>query len=268
VVFFDVGQGDAALVSFPNGAHLLVNTGPRSPLFDAGASVIAPVIAPHLDRWGIEQLDAVAISHSDSDHLGGFCRCFARCPPNELFSTSWGNEPTLSRRLNALQTASGFQSSRPGRATPCRSTRPCTSRCSARPAGCPFSLMTTRPPLWFGLCMGRRSSYSLAMSSGAPSSGCLIIWLSHHYGVLLRSDVVKVAHHGSSTSSHPVVVREAAANGGTAVVSVGTRNPFGLSAAAVLRRWSKAGTTLATTAADGAVWLRSDGKQVRRVRRR
>lgn len=257
VVFFDVGQGDAALVSFPNGAHLLVDTGPRSPLFDAGASVIAP----HLDRWGIEQLDAVAISHSDSDHLGGLPSLLRQVPTERVVLNELGERTDLVEEVE--RTADSLRVPiQQAWAGDTLSLDPAVHvQVLGPPRRAPFLADDNDASLVVRIVYGETQFLFTGDVERRAEQ-----WLSHHYGVLLRSDVVKVAHHGSSTSSHPVFVREAAANGGTAVVSVGARNPFGLPAAAVLRRWSEAGTTLATTAADGAVWLRSDGKQVRRVR--
>lgn len=67
IVFFDVGHGDAALVSLPNDRHLLIDAGERDAYSDQGVRTILP----HLERYGISRLDAVVISHPHSDHLGG-----------------------------------------------------------------------------------------------------------------------------------------------------------------------------------------------------
>ncbi len=66
IVFFDVGQGDAALLKTPSDHHVLIDTGPRSP---SGATAEFAVL-PFLRRWGIRRLDLVVVSHSDEDHLG------------------------------------------------------------------------------------------------------------------------------------------------------------------------------------------------------
>src|SRR5690606_8518830 len=58
------------------------------------------------------------------------------------------------------------------------------------------------------------------------------------YGDLLRSDVVKVGHHGSRTSSTPdFVTRVIGGAAPLAVVSVARRNVYGLPNAEVLERW-------------------------------
>ncbi len=67
VVFFDVGQGDAALVKYGNSRHFLVDTGPRYGKYDAGKSIIAP----SLRNAGIKHLDGIFLSHTDTDHTEG-----------------------------------------------------------------------------------------------------------------------------------------------------------------------------------------------------
>ena len=90
--------------------------------------------------------------------------------------------------------------------------------------------------------------------------------LNARYGPLLESTVVKVAHHGSSTSSTPAFVRYAAPDSGAiAVVSVARRNKYGLPDEKALRRWHERGADVRLTAEQGAVWLRSDGERVTEV---
>ncbi len=62
VHFLDVGQGDATLVVAPGGAALLIDGGPRS----AG-----PVVKEAVRTLARGRLDAVVLSHTDADHLGG-----------------------------------------------------------------------------------------------------------------------------------------------------------------------------------------------------
>ncbi len=62
VFFLDVGQGDATLIIAPGGASLLVDGGPRD-----AAQVVRDAISTHAQG----HLDAVVLSHTDADHLGG-----------------------------------------------------------------------------------------------------------------------------------------------------------------------------------------------------
>lgn len=63
----DVGQGLSAIVQTAN--HTLVyDTGTR---FSGGLNMGESVIAPYLNRMGIQTIDVLVISHSDIDHRGG-----------------------------------------------------------------------------------------------------------------------------------------------------------------------------------------------------
>lgn len=73
VTFFDVGQGDAALVESPEGARVLIDGGP-----DPHA------LARSLSRRGIERIDLMVVSHLHADHVAGL--------------------PAVARRLNVVRT--------------------------------------------------------------------------------------------------------------------------------------------------------------------
>ncbi len=65
-LFFDVGQGDSVLVRTPGKKYFLVDTGPPSKYSPARTAII-----PYLRDKGITSLDAIVLTHPDSDHTGG-----------------------------------------------------------------------------------------------------------------------------------------------------------------------------------------------------
>ncbi|MBI4543114.1 MAG: ComEC/Rec2 family competence protein [Gemmatimonadetes bacterium] len=65
--FLAVGQGDAAVLRTPAGRWLVIDGGPRTVGYDAGARRVVPF----LRRQGAERLAVVVASHGDADHLGG-----------------------------------------------------------------------------------------------------------------------------------------------------------------------------------------------------
>jgi competence protein ComEC len=83
------------------------------------------------------------------------------------------------------------------------------------------------------------------------------------YGDFLHSNIVKVAHHGSQTSSSREFVERTHPE--FAVISVGEHNLFGHPSTAVLKRWNTNGATVCRTDLQGAVLLVSDGSRVDRA---
>ena len=77
----------------------------------------------------------------------------------------------------------------------------------------------------------------------------------------LRADALKVAHHGSRTSSTDGLV--AAAHPALAVVSVARDSPYGHPHAEVLARWRDAGAQVLTTAERGMVTVSTDGEDLK-----
>ncbi|MFN2491348.1 MAG: ComEC/Rec2 family competence protein [Pyrinomonadaceae bacterium] len=79
-------------------------------------------------------------------------------------------------------------------------------------------------------------------------------------GSNLRADVVKVAHHGSKTSSSEGFVT--ATQSHIAVISVGQTSVFGHPHHDVVERWKKSGAQVITTGENGMISLTTDGRDL------
>ncbi len=69
IVALDIGEGDATLITTPNGHHVLVDAGPT------GSGKRATL--PYLMKNSITRLDHIFASHYDSDHIGGLSEILA-----------------------------------------------------------------------------------------------------------------------------------------------------------------------------------------------
>jgi len=67
VTFLDVGQGDAIFIRFPSGKNMLVDSGPKRYNFDSGKRIIAPF----LNYKGVKKINYFVLTHPHSDHIGG-----------------------------------------------------------------------------------------------------------------------------------------------------------------------------------------------------
>jgi len=257
VLFFDVGQGDAALVSTPEGRHVLVDTGPHSP--SGGAAEFS--LLPYLERWGIHRLDDVIITHSDEDHLGGL--------------------PTLLREVSVGRVV---HNGRPADTELYAETRRLLDRkevsqrtvrrgdtLAISPSVRAQVLSPPRNPARRGI--EGKNNASVVFHLGYGEVDFLLPGdvesgaerdLVRTYGGQLASRVVKVPHHGSTTSSSPDFVRAVSGADGTphAVVSVGQSEQYGMPSEKVLSRWRGRGVNVHSTAQEGAAWMRTDGKEV------
>ena len=258
VVFLDVGQGDAVLVTTPDDRHILIDTGPRTRYSDAGRRIILP----YLDTHGIDRLDAVIITHPDGDHLGGLSSLLKAVPVDAVYHSGWtasSQAYDVSRhRMDSLSVTN--------RALVAGDTLRFGSSVRAEVLSPPSNVRR------HGLDNENEASVVLRLTHGNTRwlfTGDIEEagerYLVRRYGSQLKSDVVKVAHHGSSTSSARAFVRPATGGGSLwAVICVGAQNAFGMPHSGVVHRWKNHRARVRTTQT-GGVWLQSDGKDVRQI---
>jgi len=75
-----------------------------------------------------------------------------------------------------------------------------------------------------------------------------------------RSDIVKVPHHGSRTSSAPAFL--AGTRPRVAIVSGGAPNPFGHPHPEIVERYRRSGALVLRTDRDGAITVSTDGSRL------
>ncbi len=80
-------------------------------------------------------------------------------------------------------------------------------------------------------------------------------------GGVLKADLVKVAHHGSRTSSTAEFINAVGAK--YAVISVGRSSPFGHPHAEVVERWQAAGAQVFTAGDNGMISVSTDGRDLK-----
>lgn len=264
VTFLDVGQGDAALVELPRGEVWLVDAGGHASLRElSAASAPGRTIARTLAVYGHDAIDVAIISHPHPDHYLGLAALADRVPIREL----WFADATDStRELPSLRALADQLAA--------RGTRLVTPELGARQRG-GVELVVWAP---------RYQPAEGAPVELAPdpvrgvNDNSLVFTIRYAGRTLLFTgdiegegeeelvaagigevDVVKVAHHGSPTSSSPVFV--ATTRPALAVISCGVANPFGFPSPEVVERWRAVGARVERTDLSGAitVTVRADG---------
>jgi len=247
VTAIDVGQGDSLLAISPGGSTLLIDTGgipnfrgDTAPSFDIGEEVVSP----YLWSRSIRRLDVVAVTHPDADHAGGLGAILENFRPRELWM---GGE--LPAATVALAERLGVTVRRPR-------------------AGEGFdwdgaSIDVLAPPTQ---ATGEKiNNRSLVMRIAYGRHSFLLTGDIERGGEyrMLESDlrpvtVLKVAHHGSRTSTTPDFLT--AVHPAIALISVGRDNNYSHPNAEVVARLGEEHRQIYRTDRNGIISFRTDGK--------
>jgi competence protein ComEC len=251
----DVGQGDSLLLITPDGKTLLVDGGgfgggphqaPQD--FDIGEEVVSQAL------WsrGIRRLDAVALTHAHSDHMGGLPAVLRNFHPAELWV---GNNPLFGAYNALLNEAADLhvhiRSLRAGDALTFGKTQ--ISVLAPFSNYQPGPEPTNNDSLVLHMSYGA-TSVMLEGDAEAPIEQAMLSETG------LQSTLLKVGHHGSITSTRPEFLARVAPQ--WAVISCGLHNRYGHPREEVLEALEAAKVRTYSTDINGAACFRLDGKTV------
>jgi competence protein ComEC len=253
----DVGQGDSLLVVLPDGKRLLVDGGGIPAFGNRPASQLdigEDVVAPYLWDRGLRRLDVVALSHAHEDHIGGLPALVRDFHPRELWTGATPDSPTWNKLRREAQ-AAGI------RIVPMETGRHFAYGGTEMEVLAPFAdylpaeIPKNNDSLVLRVRYGERS-FLLGGDIEKPIERRMV-----DENEVAPVDVLKVAHHGSHTSSTEEFLNRAAPL--FAIISVGLDNSYGHPHRDVLQRMAQHGVTIYRTDADGAVTIRTDGRRLR-----
>ncbi len=244
----DVGQGLCQVLELPKGQVLVADTGGfKGSRFDVGDRVVAP----YLRRLGIRYIDILAISHPDTDHIGGALSLVRQFKIGQVWVNNVGGgsgtqlfneflalvhrrnipvrafEKTSSVRLQGRVVVECFVAKK-------------KQYLSKNDMGLVFRVIHPGGNMLLPGDIQKRREMALLMA-----------------GAELRSQVIVVPHHGAKGSSSYSFLQSVCPN--VAVVSCGYKNPFHHPAPAVLQRYRSLGVKVLRTDVDGTIDIKIAG---------
>ncbi|MDQ3194749.1 MAG: DNA internalization-related competence protein ComEC/Rec2, partial [Bacteroidota bacterium] len=257
LTFLDVGQGDCALIRTPDDKAILVDCGKITFTFNSGERTIAP----YLRRCGIHKIDLLIITHLHMDHIGGINYLLENFHIGKIIESGQSVRSAFIDKMDSLIEAKNI------------------SRQIVRSGDYIDDFDDLRIYYLFpanNFVTGSGYTIDNNLNNGSvtfilkyKNSEFLFPgdiekdgerFLYEQYGEFLKTDLLKVAHHGSITSSTiPFIIKN---KPDYAVISCGKYNKFNHPSDIVLNRLDKTDAIIHRTDLNGAVIFESDGKSI------
>ncbi len=251
IYFWDVGQGDSALIVTPERKTILIDAGGLDGDYDTGERIVWPC----LRYLGIRKLDVLHLSHGHHDHAGGAVLLAKVMPVEHLWL---GNEPESKDVEQVQAQLQGTGTTLTHVAT-----------------GDSIKLGSVRVDILYAPCIEQADTNEASVIMQVSYQGRKILFTgdatANGEGAILEElgpvDVLKVGHHGSGTSSSEEFIARLRPRIG--VISVGRGNLFGHPHPGVVARLQELNTRIYRTDNSGAikVVVHKDGVQVTEYRK-
>lgn len=252
VTFFDVGQGDAIFIEVPNGNQILIDGGP-------GDRILSK-LGKRMPFWD-RSIDLLILTHPHADHLDGLLEVLKRYEvdivmesgiPHSIPEYQEWRELLEKKRVRVIAAREG-QNIDMGRGVTLDILAPFENFVAASSPGAHDAMVVSR------LKHGNNSI--LLMGDAERSIEYRLLW-----GVpgALDSDMLKIGHHGSKTSTSEEFLQ--AVSPDLAVIQVGRKNRYGHPAQEVLDRLAAAGVRVLRNDRDRDITFVSDGGRWQRQR--
>jgi len=241
VYFIDVGQGDSEILRYGNSAMLI----------DAGTNASANSLINTIKAMGITKFDVVVATHPHEDHIGVLDAVINQFGIGKIFMT------------NATTTTKTFQD----------------VLFAIKNKGLTVTAPTPGTEFYLGdvqctiiapniQTYDDLNNYSIVIRAVYGNTSFLFTgdaqveseqeMLSKGYN--LKSDVLKVGHHGSNTATSPNFLN--AVSPKYAVISVGAANVYGHPHQVTLQKLAAAGVKVYRTDLNGTITVTSDGSNL------
>ncbi len=240
VTFLDVGQGDAAWIKTPDGWDILIDGGKKS----AG-----PGLLSYLQSQEVTEIEVLVLSHPDADHVGGFITILENMDVGKALLNCQRTETDTYKEFETLLVAKEVITT-------------CVRDGHNFTWGAYITASAVNPaePLMSGT---NNNSVVLRVSHGTIDflfTGDIESEAEARIldrGPIIEAEILKVAHHGSGSSSTALFLAQVDPE--LAVISVGASNPYGHPDPGTLARLHDAGATIYRTDLNGTIVVTTDG---------
>lgn len=245
--FIDVGQGDSSLIITPKGKTILI---------DAGDEAHAKKVLSYVREQGIEKLDLVIATHPDADHIGGMDKVIKN------FDIGVFAMPDVSAKTNQYK-----QIQRELKAKKMKATRLYQGDEVQIDDDIDFEILSPVK----GKKYDDTNEYSIVTKIVYKDTSFILMGdatMENEVDIInnvpdIDIDVLKLGHHGSSTSSSDYFITKTSPN--IAIISCGKNNKYGHPHQEVMRVLKKHGVTPYRTDEMGDIVITSDGKEIKYI---
>lgn len=245
--FIDVGQGDSSLIITPKGKTILI---------DAGDEAHAKKVLSYVREQGIEKLNLVIATHPDADHIGGMDKVIKN------FDIGVFAMPDVSAKTNQYK-----QIQRELKAKKMRATRLYQGDEVQIDDDIGFEILSPVK----GKKYDDTNEYSIVAKIVYKDTSFILMGdatMENEVDIInnvpdIDIDVLKLGHHGSSTSSSDYFITKTSPN--IAIISCGKNNKYGHPHQEVMRVLKKHGVTPYRTDEMGDIVITSDGKEIKYI---
>lgn len=254
ITFLYVGQGDCTLIETPDGSNILIDCGMKDFKFNSGENIV-----PFLKRKGINQIDLLILTHLHYDHIGGIEYIINNFTVKKIIDNETKINNSLIRNMENLVIANKIQRDK------------FYSGDYIEGYG-NIRLFFLNPEKNDSLHSSEHSK-SIVLKLKYENTEILFIsdlnvegetLIANTYGDFLKSDILKVSHHGSkNASSIPFLLK---CKPEYSIISCGKDNIFGHPSELVLTKLALLNSKVFRTDKDGAVIFESDGKTIEPIK--
>lgn len=241
VRFVDVGQGDCEIVQFPDGRNIII---------DGGTNETSSELVNAIKSYGIKRFDYVVATHPHEDHIGGLDDVIESFEIGNVYLPDTSSSSMSFKNLVESISQSGAKVNRAYAGVTMIDETDIRAEFLA-----PVNNYYEDENNYSSVLKLTYKGFSFLFTGDAET---ISEYDMIENGAYLKSDVLKVGHHGSTTSTSNQFLR--AVNPAVAVISVGHDNSYGHPHREILERLSD--LKLYRTDLNGTVTVFCDGESL------